>query len=43
MTTHGGGGLRRWLLGSVADRIARAALAPVLLVRATTEASRGPN
>jgi nucleotide-binding universal stress UspA family protein len=34
MTTHGRGGVRRWLLGSVADKLVRAAAAPVLLVRA---------
>lgn len=32
MTTRGRGGLSRWLLGSVADRIVREAPAPVLLV-----------
>lgn len=35
MTTHGRGGVRRWLLGSVADKLVREAAAPVLLVRAT--------
>jgi len=34
MTTHGRGGVRRWLLGSVADKLVRAAASPVLLVRA---------
>ena len=34
MTTHGRGGVRRWLLGSVADKLVRAAAAPVLLVLA---------
>jgi nucleotide-binding universal stress UspA family protein len=34
MTTHGRGGVRRWLLGSVADKLVRAAAAPVLLVPA---------
>jgi nucleotide-binding universal stress UspA family protein len=34
MTTHGRGGIRRWLLGSVADKLVRAAAAPVLLVPA---------
>jgi nucleotide-binding universal stress UspA family protein len=34
MTTHGRGGVRRMLLGSVADKLARAAVAPVVLVRA---------
>ncbi|MBI5878834.1 MAG: universal stress protein [Chloroflexi bacterium] len=35
MTTHGRTGVVRWLLGSVADRVARQARAPVLLVRST--------
>ena len=35
MTTHARGGVRRMLLGSVADKLVRAAPAPVLLVRAT--------
>ena len=34
MTTHGRGGVRRWLLGSVADKLVRETAAPVLLVRA---------
>ena len=34
MTTHGRGGVRRWFLGSVADKLVREAAAPVLLVRA---------
>ncbi|MCS6849086.1 MAG: universal stress protein [Anaerolineae bacterium] len=33
MATHGYGGIRRFLIGSVADRIVRHAHAPVLLVR----------
>jgi nucleotide-binding universal stress UspA family protein len=33
MATHGRVGPERWFLGSVADRIARSATAPVLLVR----------
>lgn len=32
MTSHGRGGVRRWLLGSVADKLVREAAAPVLLV-----------
>jgi nucleotide-binding universal stress UspA family protein len=35
MTTHGCGGLGRWALGSVADRVLSAAAMPVLLVRST--------
>lgn len=33
MSTHGRGGIGRFLLGSVADRVAKHAVAPVLLVR----------
>jgi nucleotide-binding universal stress UspA family protein len=34
MTTHGHRGLRRFVLGSVADALVRQASAPVLLLRA---------
>lgn len=34
MTSHGRGGVRRWLAGSVAEILVREAAAPVLLVRA---------
>ena len=34
MCTHGRTGLRRWTLGSVADRVLRAGRVPILLVRA---------
>jgi nucleotide-binding universal stress UspA family protein len=34
MTSHGRGGLHRWLLGSIADKLVRAAAGPVLLVPA---------
>lgn len=37
MTNHGQRGLTRWVLGSVADRIARASTVPVLLVPAEPE------
>lgn len=33
MTTHGRTGLRRWMLGSVAERLVRQSRVPVLLVR----------
>ena len=36
MTTHGRGGVRRLLLGSVADKVIRGAAKPVLVVRPTT-------
>jgi nucleotide-binding universal stress UspA family protein len=35
MSTHGRSGLARWVYGSVADKVLRAASCPVLLVRAT--------
>lgn len=35
MSTHGRGGVRRWVLGSVAETVVRHAPVPVLLVRAT--------
>lgn len=34
MSTHGRSGISRWVFGSVADRVLRAATCPVLLVRA---------
>ncbi len=37
MSTHGRSGIRRWVYGSVADRILRSASVPVLLVRALTD------
>jgi nucleotide-binding universal stress UspA family protein len=52
MTSHGLGGIRRWVIGSVAEQLVRAAAGPVLLVRAadweplstgTTTASRPAN
>ena len=33
LATHGYGGLKRWMLGSVADKVVHAASAPVLVVR----------
>jgi nucleotide-binding universal stress UspA family protein len=33
MTTHGGGGMRRLFLGSVADQVIRSAVKPVLVMR----------
>ncbi len=36
MTTHGRGGVRRLLLGSVADKVIRGAAKPVLVIRPTT-------
>jgi len=33
MSTRGQSGIRRWMMGSVADRVMRGANVPVLLVR----------
>jgi len=38
MSSHGKGGLARWSFGSVAERVARHSLCPVLLVRQGPEA-----
>jgi nucleotide-binding universal stress UspA family protein len=37
MATHGRGGLSRWALGSVADKVLHAATTPLLLVRACND------
>ncbi|MCP4415760.1 MAG: universal stress protein [Chloroflexi bacterium] len=37
MSTHGRGGLSRWVFGSVADKVLRHASIPVLLIRAREE------
>jgi nucleotide-binding universal stress UspA family protein len=37
MSTHGRGGLERWVVGSVADKVMRLSPVPVLLVRPATE------
>jgi nucleotide-binding universal stress UspA family protein len=37
MATHGRSGLKRWLLGSVAEKVLRGASNPVLLIRAIEE------
>jgi nucleotide-binding universal stress UspA family protein len=42
MTSRGRGGLRRWLIGSVADKLVRGAAGPVLLVRTTPDTGSGP-
>ena len=34
MATHGRSGIRRWIMGSVADKVLRASKVPVWLVRA---------
>ncbi len=42
MTSHGGSGLTRWALGTVADRVMRGGTVPVLLVpAAASEAPEG--
>ena len=40
MATHGRSGLKRWVLGSVAERVMRAAPVPLLLIRAREAAQR---
>lgn len=42
MTTHGETGLRRWLIGSVADKLVRHAPSPVMLVRLPEWQGGGP-
>lgn len=37
MSTHGRGGISRWVFGSVADKVLRYAEVPVLLIRAKEE------
>jgi nucleotide-binding universal stress UspA family protein len=39
LATHGYGGVTRWALGSVADKVVHAATVPVLVVRGTAEAA----
>jgi nucleotide-binding universal stress UspA family protein len=41
MTTHGRSGVPRWLLGSVAEKVLRAANVPLLVVRPAKEARAG--
>ena len=38
MATHGYSGIKRWLLGSIAEKVLRGATNPLLLIRATEEA-----
>jgi len=38
MATHGRSGVKRWLLGSVAEKVLRAGRSPLLLIRAQAEA-----
>jgi nucleotide-binding universal stress UspA family protein len=38
LATHGHGGVARWLLGGVADKVVRGATLPVLLYRPRSEA-----
>ena len=39
MSTHGRGGISRWVFGSVADKVLRQAEVPVLLIRAKEESA----
>lgn len=41
MTTHGRGGYRRWMIGSVAEKLVREAAGPVLLVRDGASPAQG--
>ena len=41
MATHGYGGVQRWMLGSVADKVLQAASVPLPLVRRPTHATAG--
>jgi len=41
MTTHGRTGIARWLMGSVAEKVARASDVPLLLVRSFRRSSTG--
>jgi nucleotide-binding universal stress UspA family protein len=38
MSTHGRGGVSRWVFGSVADKVLRQTEIPVILIRAKEEA-----
>jgi len=42
IASHGYSGFRRWMLGSVADKILRTSDRPVLLVNANPSGQRGP-
>jgi nucleotide-binding universal stress UspA family protein len=42
MTTHGTGGISRWLLGSITNRVLHATQIPVLIVRASAADQRAP-
>ena len=37
MATHGSSGVRRWVLGSVADKVLHTSTTPLLLVRAQSQ------
>jgi nucleotide-binding universal stress UspA family protein len=43
MSTHGRGGVARWVFGSVADRVLRQSPVPVLLMRAEPDNERNSN
>ncbi|MBI5876314.1 MAG: universal stress protein [Chloroflexi bacterium] len=42
MSTHGRGGVQRWVYGSIADKLLHASPVPVLLVRAQLSPDAGP-
>ena len=39
MSTHGQGGIRRWVFGSVADKVLQQATIPIVLIRAQHESA----
>jgi nucleotide-binding universal stress UspA family protein len=42
MSTHGRGGIRRWVLGSVANKVLQQATIPIVLIRAPSPADERP-
>jgi nucleotide-binding universal stress UspA family protein len=42
MSTHGLSGVRRWMIGSVAEKVVLAASTPVLLIRVSAPPTRRP-
>jgi nucleotide-binding universal stress UspA family protein len=40
MATHGYSGIRRWALGSIADKVVHAAATPLVLIRAQTNVDK---
>jgi nucleotide-binding universal stress UspA family protein len=42
MTTHGQSSIRRWLIGSVADKVVKATTRPVMIIRAKDNHTKSP-